>query len=130
MREDRVVADLAVLNEVARVADDLLESLERAGVPDEDELVSLVAGSAAPLCSSSPRLVHSTSESRLRRKRGRRVGAADAPARRHSVRLLAGGAVGLSRRMTDRARIMRPLAAVAGPEVRVCQGDRRRSNAE
>ena len=44
MREDRVVADLAVLNEVARVADDLLQSLDRAGVPDEDELVSLVAG--------------------------------------------------------------------------------------
>jgi len=44
VREDRVVADLAVLNEVARVADDLLDSLDRAGVRDEDELVSLVVG--------------------------------------------------------------------------------------
>src|SRR5215204_350452 len=35
---------LEVLAEVAQVADDLVERLDRAGVPDEDELASLVAG--------------------------------------------------------------------------------------
>jgi len=44
VRQDRGVADLEVLAEDARAADEVIERLERAGVPDADELVSLVAG--------------------------------------------------------------------------------------
>lgn len=44
---------LEVLAEVAQVADDLVERLDRAGVPDEDELASLVAG--FPRCGAAAR---------------------------------------------------------------------------